>query len=395
MGSVLETALAYHAAGLGVLPVRPDGSKAPALGAGHPYLRRRPTEEDLRRWFASGRNGIGIACGRVSGNLETLDFETVDAYRAWRALVEARVPGLTGRLCWVRTPGHLEGPGLHGRYRCPGVVLPGPVALAFGPGLKPGCRGRLLVETRGEGSYAVAPGSPAACHPGGRPWEHAGGPDLLHLPMLTPGEREVLLACARALDCRPRPTPRAACRPAVTPWLSLAPSWRVRPGDDYNRCGPDWSDILTPHGWALARCSGGVRYWRRPGKAGGGWSATTGYCRSGQGHDLLYVFSANAQPLEGWAAYSKFRVYALLCHHGDYAAAARELAAQGFGASACTPRRGPSDPWASARAGPSTGVGERTRLGLGVWPACDGATRTARSGEVQGRGRGGVRCPGT
>jgi hypothetical protein len=42
MLSVLETVLAYHAAGLGLLPVRPDGSKAPALRRGHPYPRRRP-----------------------------------------------------------------------------------------------------------------------------------------------------------------------------------------------------------------------------------------------------------------------------------------------------------------------------------------------------------------
>ena len=79
MANVLEAALAYLRAGLGVLPVRPDGSKAPALPRGHPWLRRRATEADLRRWFAPGRNGIGIACGAVSGNLETLDFETVDA----------------------------------------------------------------------------------------------------------------------------------------------------------------------------------------------------------------------------------------------------------------------------------------------------------------------------
>src|SRR3954447_120772 len=133
MANVLEVALAYLRAGLGVLPVRPDGSKAPALPRGHPWLRRRATEADLRRWFAPGRNGIGIACGAVSGNLETLDFETVDACLDWRRLVEARCPGLAGRLCRVLTPGHLGPRGVHARYRCPAVTIPGSLALAFGP----------------------------------------------------------------------------------------------------------------------------------------------------------------------------------------------------------------------------------------------------------------------
>jgi hypothetical protein len=78
VNSVLETALAYHAAGLAVLPIRPDGSKAPALRAGHPYLRQRAGVSELRRWFGrGGGKGIGIVCGAVSGNLETVDFETV------------------------------------------------------------------------------------------------------------------------------------------------------------------------------------------------------------------------------------------------------------------------------------------------------------------------------
>src|SRR3954462_6443888 len=120
MSTVLEMALAYLDAGMGVLPIRSDGSKAPALARGHPYLRQQPTKGDLKRWFASGRNGIGIPCGRVSGNLETLDFETLEIYRRWCQHVEVKATGLADRLCWVRTPGHLGQPGMRGRYRCSG-----------------------------------------------------------------------------------------------------------------------------------------------------------------------------------------------------------------------------------------------------------------------------------
>jgi putative DNA primase/helicase len=78
--------------------------------------------------------------------------------------------------------------------------------------------------------------------------------------------------------------------------------------------------------------------WRRPGKDGRGWSATTGHCAAKDGGaDLLAVFSSNAHPFEGpsggrlCSCYGKFRAYALLKHGGDFKAAARELGRQGYG----------------------------------------------------------------
>jgi putative DNA primase/helicase len=322
--TVLQVALAYHAAGLGVIPIRPDGSKAPALSRGHPYLQRRPTPADLRRWFAAGRNGIAIACGAVSGNLETLDFETAAICRTWCRLVEAWAPGLVTRLCWVRTPGHLGQRGMHARYRCRAVVIPASTALASeperegdGPNRAPaaGPRTRVLIETRGEGGYAIAPGSPRGCHEAGRPWEHVGGPDLLHLPDLTPPERAVLLLSARALD---RPVLH---HHAAGPPHRAGHGGAALPGDDFNRHGPDWAELLEPHGWELVRAAGAVRYWRRPGKSRGSWSATTGFCRSREGYDLLHVFSSNAAPFRQGGSYSKYRAHVLLSHRGDDRAA--------------------------------------------------------------------------
>jgi hypothetical protein len=67
-------------------------------------------------------------------------------------------------------------------------------------------------------------------------------------------------------------------------------------------------------------------YWRRPGKRGPGHSATTNY----RGLDYLYVFSV-ATVFEPEKAYSKFAAYTILEHGGDFSAAARTLAAQGYG----------------------------------------------------------------
>src|SRR5262249_7159213 len=109
------------------------------------------------------------------------------------------------------------------------------------------------------------------------------------------------------------------------------------PGGDFDRRGPAWDQILTPHGWAAVREGGAVTYWRRPGKDGPGISATTGYCKGQDGADLLAVFSSNAHPFEGPSGdspcrcYGNFAAYALLNHGGDFKAAARDLARQGYG----------------------------------------------------------------
>src|SRR5262249_37002588 len=87
---------------------------------------------------------------------------------------------------------------------------------------------------------------------------------------------------------------------------------------------------------------GEVVYWKRPGKDTRGYSATTGYCKGKDGTDLLAVFSTNAHPFEGpngsrpCTCYGRFAAFALLNHDGDFKAAARELARQGYG----TPRNG-------------------------------------------------------
>lgn len=104
-----------------------------------------------------------------------------------------------------------------------------------------------------------------------------------------------------------------------------------RPGDLFNASAVTWSDILIPHGWQLVKQFGAdEEIWRRPGKDQG-ISATAGHCRNDRGESLLRVFSTNAMPLEAETAYSKFAAYTVLNHRGDYTAAAKDLAAKGYG----------------------------------------------------------------
>jgi putative DNA primase/helicase len=333
---ILHRAQALVSRGLSVVPIRLDGSKRPALDSWDKYQKRLPTPEELRQWHGRRRPlGIGVVCGRVSGNLELLDFDhAADAvFPGWCALVEAECPGLVARLSVVRTPRAPRG--FHVRYRCRGATIPGNLKLAEELYTDPATgkpKRRVLIETRGEGGQALAPGCPPECHPSGGLYVLRAGPDLTDLPDVSAGEREALLRCARSFDRAPaEEAPQTARREAPRPGGLLLP------GDDFNAHGPDWPDLLEPHGWRVAHRRGDVRYWRRPGKEGPGWSATTGYCASEKGGDLFCVFSSNAHPFPGpsgdrrCSAHSRFSAFALLEHRGDFGAAARALYGQGYG----------------------------------------------------------------
>lgn len=98
-----------------------------------------------------------------------------------------------------------------------------------------------------------------------------------------------------------------------------------KPGDDFNKRAT-WADLLTADGWTVHRHSGARCQWRRPGKSSGSHSAMDG----GGKTDLLYVWSSNANVPCG--PYTKFGYLTVTRYGGDYSAAARDLAKQGYGA---------------------------------------------------------------
>jgi hypothetical protein len=346
----LAAALRYLAAGLSVIPIRRDGSKAPACDTWTPYQDEPPTREQVEGWFAGDNPpGVAIICGEVSGSLECLDFDVADLFAPWCRLVDSEAPGLVDRLSIARTPR-----GFHCRYRCPDLPrIPGNTRLAVDP------VAGALIESRGTGGYALAPGSPAECHELGRYYTEFGGPALDCVPSIGIEEREVLIRCARSFDRTAPSESPAPMPPMPTNGQTDGPS----PGDDFDQRGPDWPVILEPHGWHAVHQRGEVTYWRRPNKDGRGWSATTGACTSQAGRALFFVFSSNARPFEPQKGYSKFATYTLLNHASDFGAAAKTLAAAGYGdgpsapagrlvlgtnatVNGQAPREGASEPWA-------------------------------------------------
>ena len=295
------THLDYLRAGLSCFPIRRDGTKAPTI-EWTPFRSRMPTEAEAASWAGLG---IAIPGGPINGGLEILDFETDAVWREWLE----RCP-LPPGLPVVVTPGG----GRHVYYRCP--VAEGNLKLARNEAKE------TLIETRGDGGYVLAPGSPADCHPSGKEYVIEVG-SLSSIGTVTAEQREDMHAAARSL-CRVPPEPYAPA-PAAS---SVAGD---RPGDDYDR-ETSWPDVLEPHGWTVGYRKGDVTYWKRPGKEGRGWSATTGHCG-----DRLYVFSSNAAPFDAERVYGKFSAFALLNHDGDFKQAAKALRKAGYGSTPETP----------------------------------------------------------
>lgn len=319
MAAVYEEARRLLGAGVSVIPIRTDGSKAPEVSWA-PYQERLANQGEVSQWWNNGhRPGIGIIGGAISGNLEILDFDQADLFEPWAELVETEAPGLLKRLVMVQTPG----PGRHAYYRCSDTIDRNR-KLARVPKENGGWE--VLIETRGEGGYVLAPGSPPSCHPSGQPYEIVQG-DLAALPILTTEERTVLLEAAQALNRYAEP--EVAAEPTRSPLTRSAGA--LSPGDDYNTRG-DWPALLMRHGWTLDHTRGEVEHWRRPGKTVG-TSATLHAVAPG----VLYVFSSNAAPFPADKAFDLFRAYTWLEHGGDFKKAALALKREGYGAA---PERG-------------------------------------------------------
>lgn len=314
----LETALAAAAAGISVLPPREDGTKAPLAEGGSwaQWQSQRADEAQIREWYANGRTGVGFVTGAVSGKLELFEFDDMGVYGQFRvAANSAGLRELTQRLedsYSELTPGG----GMHWFYRCSEI----------GPNTKLARRRlddstiKVLIETRGEGGFAVVAPSDGKVHSQGAYRLLRGGVDTI--PTITPKEREQLFWIARSFDEMQREQDEDALkiRPAVTP-EDLDDS---SPGNDFRkRAG--WSDILAKHGWQQVFERNGVVYWRRPGKDRG-VSATTNYGE----YDFFYPFTTSTV-FDAERGYNKFAVYAILEHAGDFQAAARMLGQKGYG----------------------------------------------------------------
>ncbi|MCP4424939.1 MAG: bifunctional DNA primase/polymerase [Chloroflexi bacterium] len=191
---LLTAALRYLDAGLSVIPI--GGDKRPLMAllprepnqngrskpTWKPFREQRPDRAALTRWFGQEKANVAIVTGQVSGGLVVFDFDT-DAdlyYRRWRRLV-----GPLAR----KLPLAATGKGYHVYVRTD-VSFPNR-KLTYNK------EKRVLIETRGEGGYIIAPPS---LHPNGRRYQWCQGG--YRIPQVTDAAFELLVASALELDER-------------------------------------------------------------------------------------------------------------------------------------------------------------------------------------------------
>ena len=361
--SMLEHALTWWNLGYAPLPIRPNGTKAPAC-RWRDFLETRPTKDELGILFAVDHDGYGIITGATSGHLELIELEG-------RAVREGVFEHLTEAFAdnglsdlWGRViGGYLEATpsgGLHAYYRVNGTARPN-TKLARRPSTpdeldawkqaeltkadqiperqlrdkrvqrindtQPDDVLQVLIETRGEGGFTVVAPSGGRSHPTGLPWTAITGTPAT-IPTISADDRDALYTICGLLDQTPEhpadQRPAAPSQGAPTPTTPGS----LRPGDDYNLT-TSWEDILIPDGWTICARRGNEIDWTRPGKRHrDGMSATTG--RRDGAQDCLYVFSSSVD-LPTDEPITKFRYYSLTQHGGNDQAAARQLARDGHG----------------------------------------------------------------
>lgn len=283
----LEAAKRYLGAGLSIIPCDPE-SKKPTIGW-KPYQESLITDASQFQW-----PGIAVICGKVSGNLECLDFDQRAAwFEDWARLVTDETPDLISKLLIQKT----QSGGLHLVYRCT-EPIPGNQKLASDQG------GKCYIETRGTGGYFLAAPTTGYSITQG---------DFLSLPIISASERAIFINSARALNQK-APEPERI--------FYHYNNGDRRPGDLFNEQG-QVLPILEQYGWKQAGAKGSITHLTRPGKSRG-ISATL------YDGKILHVFTSNGSPFEMEKSYYPFSVYALLKHGGDFEAAAKELAQEGY-----------------------------------------------------------------
>ncbi len=299
-----EHILALAKSGLSIIPIA-EGEKRPhsILGPKHDLFERRASSEEVLKWIESGVTSWAVAGGVVSRNLITIDFDLkhyLELYDLWYAKLSTEQK-MWIDMCYVTST---RNGGKHVRYLTqtpqPTVKLASRVELGKETGKE---KIVTTAETRGQRSYALIPPSVGYTTEQG---------DLLELPIIPDDIHEELIDLLRIFN-------EVEVEPETEyEWKETEVKTGDRPGDRLNQL-MSWSELLEPHGWKQED----KNRWIRPGKeAGQGISATTDY----DGRPMFYVFSSSADPFRANCGYSKFSVFTLLNHGGDYSAAAKAAA---------------------------------------------------------------------
>lgn len=304
---LIDTAYDYLYEGLNPLPLR--NNKAPMLPVGHNYLYQSVEDAAVDELFKKAEK-IGIACGKVSGQFECLDFDGKDgepiAALFGQFIANDTIAAVIGRnnLPCFSTPSG----GRHIYYRYEGDCDRSRV-LAHWPS------GKVMIETRGHGSYV-------AVHPSAG-YVKISGSDIVKVATITAEERDCLIAVAESLTQHTRTTGTGGANgKSDRKWPEKFDT--STPIGRYNeQCEQEAKDLLLKAGWKYLYTRGydGVEYWQRPGKdSERAISATWG-----RKYHMFYCWTDMWEPFNKETAYTPFDVFMLLSHDGNITKATAAL----------------------------------------------------------------------
>ncbi len=307
---LLIAAYEYISKGICVIPT--NENKIPCIPAWKKYQDQIITIEEAEQGFdLPYARTISVVCGKSSGNLEVIDIDTKydltgTLFNSYLQDIADNDPALRDSLLIIQT----RSGGYHMYYHC--EKIEGNQKLAQRPASSeelqqnPNDKIRVLIETRGQGGYVVAPPSE--------------GYKIIQgtaIPTITPEQRDIIIELARSYNEVVEPPKREYTL------SNTSKEFFTTPWDDYNMRG-DIIGLLMKHGWKAVKQNATRTYFRRPGKDKG---------ISGDYHHQLRLFKSftTSSEFEVGHAYTHYGVFKILECRGDAREAAKKLLSIGYG----------------------------------------------------------------
>ncbi len=326
---LIEQVLIYHNSGLSMIPVNAD--KQP-IGS----WKKSQTEQISPNGQFNSCYGIGIVCGKGSGNLEVIDIDckydlTGNLFNDYKELINATDPTLLRKMVVEKSTNN----GYHFFYRCEEIegnkklaqrlTVEGEREITYTKRLKEeqeknnpkaieeavksrdNDKIRDLIETRGQGGYVM-------CYPSPK-YDLIYG-KLESIQTITPQERKVLIDCAKTFNEYFQPF-----IPKKEYVKTLGD--KTSPFDDYNERA-DVIGLLQNNGWKVVLEKNDKVMFLRPGGTGK-WSADFRYKDR-----VFYVFTSSTE-FDIDTGYNPSQVLATLQFNGDFSATYKWLLENGYG----------------------------------------------------------------
>lgn len=308
MNKLLVAAYEYISKGICVIPT--NNKKEPTIEWKKFHDTLITIEEVEKGFERRDTTHLGIVCGRSSGNLEVIDIDvkydvTGELFDKYVKDIKDNDADLFDRLPIIATTNG----GYHIYYRCHAIQGNQKLARRHTTedekAKNPHDKIKVLIETRGQGGYVVAPPSAG--------YKVVQQRDI---PEISPKQRDLLFELAKSFN-------EVIEEPRKEYSTSSPKEFFTTPWDDYNDRG-DILPILERHGWKYIKTVGHRVFYRRPGKDSG---------ISGDYHTekkIFKVFTTSSQFDEG-VGYSHYRVFKVLECNNDPHLAGRKLLEMGFG----------------------------------------------------------------